>query len=542
MTPLAPHAFHWREGRRHGPAETAAVAGTTLELDEGRDYFLRFAAPLTPEALTALKDVGYEPFTDTTGVLSFGNFVGVTDVANVRVRVRSRKLSEQAFQALLGETASLSAELIYGWRSPSGFGAARTAPSRRRLRFHDLLLLRHAMLGLPPGERLQDAFDALAASPTRRFVSLYRDVPSWHAQELDAGGLAAMAQHPEWLTPVRPGTGLYDHPLARRLHPPSRPAARHFPLIVREPARQLSFDTVENRFVRTVLEEAAETVAYFVDHQALSESLRAECRGMQVALEQMGRAAFLEGVGRLRTPPVPTQALLKQAGYREVFELYRVLSSGHALPPSEAEAQRFMDGKDVATLYEYWVFLRVVRALEEALGEAGTPVTVEQKDELGVLLAPGTRVTFPCGLTAAYNQRFERDADDASYSLAFKPDVTVDWQGRRCVLDAKYRLAWVPTQEGAAEADADEEEEDAGRTFKRIDLYKMHSYRDALARVESAWVVYPGDVFSFFEASGRYRDVPEALATFSGVGALPLRPGASADLLGRLVARMLRGP
>ena len=52
----------------------------------------------------------------------------------------------------------------------------------------------------------------------------------------------------------------------------------------------------------------------------------------------------------------------------------------------------------------------------------------------------------------------------------------------------------------------------------------MHTYRDAITDMRSAFVVYPGTQFVFFERSGAKRSTPTAVAMTDGVGAVPLRP------------------
>jgi PD-(D/E)XK nuclease superfamily protein len=82
--------------------------------------------------------------------------------------------------------------------------------------------------------------------------------------------------------------------------------------------------------------------------------------------------------------------------------------------------------------------------------------------------------------------------------------------------DAKYRLDRFDVDE----ADPD----DDSATYKRADLYKMHAYRDAIAGLKTAFVVYPGNEFVFFERQGFRRTRPADVAQRDGVGAVPLRP------------------
>jgi predicted component of viral defense system (DUF524 family) len=69
--------------------------------------------------------------------------------------------------------------------------------------------------------------------------------------------------------------------------------------------------------------------------------------------------------------------------------------------------------------------------------------------------------------------------------------------------------------------------------IKRADLYKMHTYRDAIPEASSVWIMYPGTERAYFPASDRPPDVHD------GVGVIPARPGAAEldDAITKLVAR-----
>lgn len=89
-------------------------------------------------------------------------------------------------------------------------------------------------------------------------------------------------------------------------------------------------------------------------------------------------------------------------------------------------------------------------------------------------------------------------------------------------LDAKFRLR--------KEALASLEHDDGapGSTYKAADLHKMHTYRDALSAVRTAWVLYPGDVFRFFDQKGTVaRATVELPQPMRGVGVARLAPGPS---------------
>lgn len=110
-------------------------------------------------------------------------------------------------------------------------------------------------------------------------------------------------------------------------------------------------------------------------------------------------------------------------------------------------------------------------------------------------------------------------------SVVLRPDVTLripDGPARGVHLfDAKFRLQALPAD------DAD----DIDATFKRTDLYKMHTYRDAIPSARSAWIIYPGTEERFFAAY--------IGAECDGVGGIPGVPGALEAIRSR-VRRLLR--
>ena len=118
-------------------------------------------------------------------------------------------------------------------------------------------------------------------------------------------------------------------------------------------------------------------------------------------------------------------------------------------------------------------------------------------------------------LTLRFNPSFRRAAG-TTYSTPLRPDVIIDNQKGQHAFDAKFRLDRFESAENEADDDLS--------TYKRVDLYKMHTYRDAIAGLKTAFVVYPGTEFVFFERSGVRRTDPTTVALADGVGAVPLRP------------------
>jgi hypothetical protein len=108
------------------------------------------------------------------------------------------------------------------------------------------------------------------------------------------------------------------------------------------------------------------------------------------------------------------------------------------------------------------------------------------------------------------------------------------------LLDAKFKLDNLG--ELLAKHLDDDPEALTRSGVKNVDLYKMHTYRDAIPAARSVWVLYPGAETRFFDvnlrpACSRVADLPEEI---DGVGAVPLRPeDDGAAHLTALISRLL---
>lgn len=256
----------------------------------------------------------------------------------------------------------------------------------------------------------------------------------------------------------------------------------------------------------------------------------------------------------LTVMPLASPTLQRRAGYRQVLAAW--LSLGVAAQLEWDAAEDLFGGglRDVATLYEYWGFFRMLRltySLNDPEAEppraAWDALFAVTGKGIEIRLAAGKRLALPpvvwtldgdkVTVELRYNWTFSGSAssDDPlaapeaeagrSVTRDMRPDYTFvlehDGEHRYVHFDAKYRVdgIWFDTHPDAQlDADAHKENERAGTT-KRADLLKMHSYRDAIPGTVGAYVVFPGEM----EAGPTlWRRPGEPVA---GVGAVPLRPG-----------------
>ena len=171
--------------------------------------------------------------------------------------------------------------------------------------------------------------------------------------------------------------------------------------------------------------------------------------------------------------------------------------------------------------------ITVVQFLAEAFDVDPSALFVRSRDGFRIRIDRSPVSAGRC--TVYYNRTFSASRRD-SYSLALRPDITVEREGRRLLFDAKYRFEEKTLAAERTEGELDREEwEERDRRFIAGDLYKMHAYRDAIADACGVFILFPG--------SRPPQVFPKADEL--GVGAIPLRPGADNKRSLELIARMV---
>ncbi|MEZ4444954.1 MAG: nuclease domain-containing protein [Polyangiaceae bacterium] len=200
--------------------------------------------------------------------------------------------------------------------------------------------------------------------------------------------------------------------------------------------------------------------------------------------------------------------------------------------------------KEAWDLYEYWCWFALCDAVAAVVGSAGKSSRMTQAGD-GLLdeadLRHGLVHTFRLTgriVQIHYNRCAPRVPRDPfwSYSRHFRPDfaISICDDGDKpvlFVLDAKYRVD--VAQDDADVSDTEEKAERRGFA-KTDDIKVMHAYRDALRTAKGEpprWVLtlYPGTELCLFATSGTRSADPAALASDTGVGAIPCSPGAGAQ-------------
>ncbi len=327
-------------------------------------------------------------------------------------------------------------------------------------------------------------------------------------------------------------------------------------------------DTPANRFVKYALHKFDSICTELINAlETAGQSEQTEClneaKAIHKSLEIMFRDSFFDDVGELDIMPQNNQVLQKRQGYSQLFAAYSMLDLALQLNWQGKDDVYEGESKNVALLYEYWLFFELYKIVKSIDGA----VTVKTEEDPFLLVEDGLTISLEEGkkscqsfeiekygvkINLYYNRTFSRTEFkttmyEGSYSRPFRPDYTLAvfpksftkgrYNGEEEAIasgavsyihfDAKYRITDLTSLIGDIK-DSDPEEEisedkigSVVNTYKRGDLLKMHTYNDAIRRTVGSYVLYPG-AYSVSKAGNEtFRLYDEILP---GVGAFSIKP------------------
>ncbi len=466
-------------------------------------------------------------------LLDFLNAVGQFELPHLgRLCIASGKWEELHFEAMLDQLALVEARLPFGFGTGGGLPYDRRLAERKDVLYHMFVYLRHVFSSATPLEnQLLPALQLVLREPHRRFEQIWRSVPLHQVRNVQPRGLYGIVSGKHDLRKLGMGDAGAVH-LATAL-------LGYLPEEIEESAVRNTFDVPENRFVKAFLNQisaivdATRRLAETSKDRSFTRRLNQDCDVMDRRLRPVVNHRFWDDVGTMHRLPADSTVIQQRRGYREIFRHFTMMRLAARLPLSAESVKNLLELKDIAELYELWCFYRVVSTVTDVTGHSPTSAETPVPTPAQVRIPRGLRVEWPGGIEVCYNAAFSRsqaDIERTSYSLLLRPDIALRIpsgpQEGFHLLDAKFRLRTLPHPD---DEDSSEEEEAAERrgSFKRADLYKMHTYRDAIPSARSVWILYPGTEMAFFGASEKtpvLRHVGDLPDECDGVGAIPLLP------------------
>lgn len=357
------------------------------------------------------------------------------------------------------------------------------------------------------------------------------------------------------------------------------------PGIVGVTKKRDSLDTIANRFLKFALEKFHKICKNLTETIPLVKNTAQcfdEAKIMQNMLESILQNHFFDDIGRLEILPQNNQVLQKRRGYSEIFSAFLMVDLALQLDWKGKDSIYDGESKNVALLYEYWIFFelnKIVRMIEgcNVINTKKEPFISIDDNRLSILLKQGEKScqsfvieNLHTRINLYYNRTFSPTdfkctKYEGSYSRHFRPDYTIaifpnkyyasSDNGERKALeagdisyihfDAKYRISDITSIFSNQKTSIDEivqelEEEkveEVTNTYKNADLLKMHTYNDAIRRTIGSYVLYPGESNLSDENESIFSLYDEILP---GVGAFAIKPSISGLSENKLEAFILR--
>lgn len=284
-----------------------------------------------------------------------------------------------------------------------------------------------------------------------------------------------------------------------------------------------SYDTPANRYVKFVLQSVIRFCQDIIrfDKNGL---IQAEAMEIVKKCESTLQHQLFKEVSRVSTISLNNTKLQRKPGYRQVLLFWLQFGLASNLKWEGGDSVYAAGKKDVATLYEYWLFFKFL-SIMESMFNASTPKLEELIDVdssgLTLKLKQGKKLEIKgdystkyreMHVSLSYNKTFSSSEgyfEEGSWSLNLRPDYTLSFWPKdlsaedaekqelmvHLHFDAKYKVDSEFLKELRGElANHDEKKKQArSNTYKNGDLLKMHAYRDAIRRSYGSYVLYPGD-------------------------------------------------
>lgn len=324
-----------------------------------------------------------------------------------------------------------------------------------------------------------------------------------------------------------------------------------------------SVDTPENRFIKNALENFLKFCSD-INNKAKDfghKKMEKESESMIRELESHLHHSVFKYISRPTTLKLNSPVLQRKEGYREVLRVWLMFDLAAKLIWKGGDDIYSGGKKDIATLYEYWLFFKLLdlfQAIFEIEPKDISDLIKQTPDGLNLQIKQGRftalRGVYDSGsrklnIRFNYNRSFngkKNYPDSGSWTTTLRPDYTLSFwpfgiseneaEKQELIVhvhfDAKYKIANLTDfLERNTENDLNKEKtENRKGIYKNADLLKMHAYKDAIRRTGGAYVLYPGD--KSINRKGFHEIIP-------GLGAFPVKPSKTESGIGELKAFIL---
>jgi predicted component of viral defense system (DUF524 family) len=447
-------------------------------------------------------------------------------VGSVAFEVLSKKIHYLSdYQAMIRNIASYLAEIIAERFAPAE-QAFSPLESRNAVTLYQQFAFVRAFL---TGNEFREAIRRIVATPDQHWVTSDVEQP-----------LARGIRHVDGFVRALLGPG------PRQSNPGLIVKSQTLPVFVRGQVLLEDVDTPENRFIFHILGSWLDLAVLVRDRLAANQG-GAQQRGIREAeeviaiLEETLSASLFRKLGKIGFIPASSTVLDRKEGYREIYRVFLEGQLAAQLSWHGAEDVYGAGKKNVALLYEYWVFL-ILAGIISTLCKLKPPnvssLIEKTPDGLSLKLRQDRRFALrglierhgkKIDVVLYYNRTFKptENLETGTWTREMVPDFSVlireaghPQNSTWLHFDAKYKVDTLlelfgPESHKGFNPKGGKNSKSPIVSYKREDLLKMHAYKDAVRRSTGAFVLYPGTEKTLFK---QFTEI------VPGIGAFSLRP------------------
>lgn len=314
--------------------------------------------------------------------------------------------------------------------------------------------------------------------------------------------------------------------------------------------KEVIYDTNENRYVKWMMERLVDKLnglIHSIEQQNkkwkkvddIDVELIGRIKKMIKDIDGRRKNVFWRSISDWKSPFSSSLVLQMAPGYRDAFQLYLTISKGLILRNSTYQ----MSVKDVATLYEYWTFLKLGQILARKYEQLDQTIVKVDRSGLFVNLdktKSATRI-FQHPVTHERIELVYQKYPGKLPTLSQRPDTMLSIQKKgkaydyNYVFDAKYRIDYA-----LPESYYQKNYQTAGPM--EDDINTMHRYRDAIVASQNgpyertafgAYVLFPWSNEDEYREHTFYKSIG-----LVNIGGLPFLPKAT-DMVEQFVVRLI---
>lgn len=441
------------------------------------------------------------------GILSIAIYYKNNKVGDVELEVQSLKADYRSdYRKMMEEITEICTELIMQANSPvSHYFEINYSASSKAL-FQKFEFLKSII----NNEKFYLALQKILSSPVTNWTEIQEDIDIRRTKRFTNSNMKEIISNHQRMTITDLNYleiyGIYS-----------------VPRMIKNSQKIDSYDTPENRFVKYTIEEYLSFCTEVNDRSKANSRLYKESLMIIEKLELYLSNSFFKSITDPSILALNSPVLQRKEGYREIFKYWLMFDLAAKLVWEGGEDIYSAGKKNVALLYEYWVFLKILDALQDTLefntkdlselikpSSNGFELQLKQ-GECSALNGYYNKNNKLLKLKFSYNRVFNENnvySHEGSWSVSMKPDYTLSlWpyslsekeaEEQELIIhihfDAKYKLADLNDLLNLRVKNNNEnqdEENEIGK-FKNADLLKMHAYKDAIRRTLGAYILYPG--------------------------------------------------